>query len=49
MVANKPMEEERIKCGIWQIKARIFTFQGVRAASVERSHGVEGERDSKKD
>lgn len=49
MVANKPMEEERIKCGIWQIKAGIFTFQGVRAASVERSPGVEGERDSKED
>lgn len=48
-MANKPMEEERVRYGIWQIKAGIFTFQGVRAASVKQSHGVGCEMDSKED
>lgn len=49
MVANKPLEEERVRCGIWQIKAGIFTFQGVHAASVKQSQGVGGEMDPKED
>lgn len=49
MVTHKPTEEERVKRGIWQIKAGIFTFQGVRAASVKRSPRVGGEMDSKED